>query len=392
MGRKSSKNRKRAGDDLSQSGETASPGTSDKSTNRPVKKTRTVATTGESSSRMIDDAINSVLSQSIDLDFDADGDDVGRSDDATIAGLVKKVNEQQETICKLSQQVSFLLSYLGVDDKQLTTAQSQQSMQPQPQPQPPSSVLSGAAVGDIQSLAPKSFASITASRPVPLSTALKQSVVSAVYRDFEDRDRRSKNIVVNGMPVGRGNDVAAVKYILDNEFGRAFTVVKTRRLGCPQSGRVQPLLVTLESPVQAAFVTQNARQLRQSSDDDIRNSVYINPDVTRAEAFAAYQNRVERRKRDAGRQRGDQSSSSSQLPPTTNVRQSQTAATGQQSIVGRAAAVPPVPSSISPVDPVAGVSTDGGLHQPSAAVPPPSSPSQAASDVNVPAQQTLQQN
>ena len=72
-------------------------------------------------------------------------------------------------------------------------------------------------------------------------------------------------------------------------------IVKCRRLGLPHDGRVQPLLVVLETVSDSEFLIKNARCLRRSTDPVIRNSVYINPDLTKAEALTAYHRRCRRR-------------------------------------------------------------------------------------------------
>ena len=385
---KSGKNKRRADDDLSQSGDAGNPGTSTAGqpggakTTRPAKKSKMVATTGESSGRSIDDAINSVLSQSID--FDDSEEDARPVNDITITDLMKKIADQQKTISKLSHQVTCLLSYLGLDDTQLTAFQA-------------ASAAEGSSSSDGVATGTETFAKVAARRPVPLSSALKQSVVSAVYRDFEDRDRRNKNIVVNGLPVDMGNDVAAIKGVLENEFGREFTVLKCRRLGRPLSGKIQPLLVTLESPIVADFITSNARQLRQSSNAMVRTSVFINPDITKAEAFAAYQNRVERRKRNASRQQNGQSSTS-----TTVVRHSSQSVANNVTTCSPSRQHPatgPVPGSSSSSTAGSQPAVDAGsnnIHQPSDAgivldddtvaessLPPPP-PSSATDNADVP--------
>lgn len=53
---------------------------------------------------------------------------------------------------------------------------------------------------------------------------------------------------------------------------------------------------------QAQQLISSAKQLRQSSDSAVRDHVYINPDLTRAEAEAAYQLRLQRRRRRAADQ------------------------------------------------------------------------------------------
>ena len=60
-------------------------------------------------------------------------------------------------------------------------------------------------------------------------------------------------------------------------------VVKCRRLGRHQTGRVQPLLVVFSSASDASYLIDNARRLRQSSNPHIRESVYTNADLTKAD-------------------------------------------------------------------------------------------------------------
>lgn len=55
------------------------------------------------------------------------------------------------------------------------------------------------------------------------------------------------------------------------------------------------LLVILETSEQADYLLSNARQLRRSYDDQTRQHVYINKDLSRAEAHAVYENRCRRR-------------------------------------------------------------------------------------------------
>lgn len=226
-----------------------------------------------------------------------------------VAGLVKKVIEQQATINRLTQQVDFLLSYLGINVnnepnvKPLTTSVSVSDPAGDGNLPSTSQALQPAADTDEPVVVPRptTFADISARRPAPLSAAMKQAVVSAVYRDFEDRDRRNRNVVISGIPSTVTNDAVAVKHLLEEEYGRTYEVVKCRRLGRPTPGKTQPVLVTLTTAAEAQYLVNNARLLRQSSDSHVRATVFINPDITRAEAFAAYQERCERRVRAASR-------------------------------------------------------------------------------------------
>ena len=60
-------------------------------------------------------------------------------------------------------------------------------------------------------------------------------------------------------------------------------------------GKVRPLKVTVRTAEQAISVIAAARNLRKSNDEYIQSNVYINADLTKAQADAAYQARCQRR-------------------------------------------------------------------------------------------------
>ena len=242
---------------------------------------------------------------------DISNDDTSQLD---IRQLVARVKDQEATIHRLSQQVHFLLSYLGIQDGagKLSDGTSSSSVTPVASTAALSSSSSSTAAASRPASQSASYSDVTARRPVPLSLAMKQAVVTAVYRDLQEKDRRARNVVISGLPTS-ADDVSSVKRLLTDEFQQHFDVVKCRRLGRQQDGRIQPLLVTLGTESQATVVTRSARQLRQSHNEAVRSSVYINADLTRAEAFSAYQTRCDRRQR-AARQPPSSGAQSSSLP------------------------------------------------------------------------------
>lgn len=129
--------------------------------------------------------------------------------------------------------------------------------------------------------------------------------VTAMYIDLSIRKQRSNNIVITGLPPAESpeHEVKAVTDLLTAEFGwdtdlwPGVSVTRCRRLGKPNEGKFQPLLVTLDTREQAEFYVKNASLLRQSSQAAIRDSVFINPDLTPSEAKAAFELRQRRRRR-----------------------------------------------------------------------------------------------
>ena len=77
------------------------------------------------------------------------------------------------------------------------------------------------------------------------------------------------------------------------------TVKYCRRLGKADRTQNRPILVALSSAEDASFLIRNARLLRQSENNFVRTSIFINADLTPAEALAAYESRCARRQRRA---------------------------------------------------------------------------------------------
>jgi len=123
---------------------------------------------------------------------------------------------------------------------------------------------------------------------------LKNAVISAMHADFEKKDRRARNIVVSGLLTSQ-SDKTSVEKLCNTEFCFVPQIIKCSRLGRPE-GRIQPLRVVLRSVEEADYLIKNAKRLRQSNDLDVRNSAYINSDLTKAEAQNAYQCHCRHRK------------------------------------------------------------------------------------------------
>ena len=92
-----------------------------------------------------------------------------------------------------------------------------------------------------------------------------------------------------------------------------------RRLGRMLTTRIHPLLITLYNQFSVADLLRCASELRHSSVSEVNGNVYINADLTQAEASVAFEQRMPRREkklRRSAEQRDlfDQTNVSSQLP------------------------------------------------------------------------------
>ncbi len=128
----------------------------------------------------------------------------------------------------------------------------------------------------------------------------KKQLLAAVHANLEDSRRRQCNTVVSGLkPVPVVGNVDLFLNICECILSLKPYVVrnKSRRLGRQQTNKVQPLLICLETEETAKQLLAAAKQLRRSDDVEVRNHIYLNPDLTPGEALAAYDRRQQRRRR-----------------------------------------------------------------------------------------------
>jgi hypothetical protein len=128
--------------------------------------------------------------------------------------------------------------------------------------------------------------------------SLKESIVTAVYVDQSIKNSRASTVVVTGLqPSHATSDKSLFTNLCDMELGSKPSIVLTKRLGQSQPGRTQPLLVVLEDAKNAQQLIKSAKQLRSSTNAEVKAHVFINPNLTKAEAEAAFLIREHRRQR-----------------------------------------------------------------------------------------------
>ena len=232
------------------------------------------------------------------------------------------ITKHESTIANLERKLNTILNAFNIQSTDVipdtgnimsTSVLSDRPVQQLTHPQPTSSQPGAVNVNPtITRTAP----------PDPTVKLLRQNIIATVYTDLKDHERRSRNIVISGVPfTNEANDPPCVQNMLECEFKVKPVIVRCRRLGKVQPGRIQPLLVTFRNDDQASFLISNAKQLRNSADLYTKQSVFINRDVTKAEAYADFIARRDRRLRAAARQNAQLMSidPSSQLPPATDV-------------------------------------------------------------------------
>jgi len=233
--------------------------------------------------------------------------------ESKISELSAQVVSLQQTVKELSSQVSFLLSFVGaVDPSPVASLQEPQTLQtsmavsvPAASNSSQQSSLESTSISSSagSSLLPRSYAAMVTQPSVTKSAPVYKAVLSAVYSELSERTRRSRNMVITGFPMVRGIvDKVLFTDLCVTEFGINPNIAACRRLGrVRDDGRARPLLVTMDTATSVTNLLALGRQLRQSSNDHTRHSVYFNADMTKEEAKAAYDERVRRREAKAAR-------------------------------------------------------------------------------------------
>ena len=133
----------------------------------------------------------------------------------------------------------------------------------------------------------------------PSNGPASRRVLVSVHAELSDARRRKRNVVVSGMPSIEGTDDCDVfSRICEENLAVKPAVVqdKCRRIGKEREGKPRLFLAALRSEESASNLLRAARQLRRSSDDNVRHHVFINADLTRAEAQLAFERREARRR------------------------------------------------------------------------------------------------
>ena len=161
---------------------------------------------------------------------------------------------------------------------------------------------------DVVDKDPRSWASVVKTNTQTTTNNIQISdVIKAVHGDLISKKNREKNVVITGLKPS--------STIADKDLFRSFCashlgihpipepvscrrLVSTKKQAMGNSidpNHVHPLLVVFSCEEGANRILSNAKLLRQSSSDYVKASVYINRDLTKAEAAAEFEIRERRR-------------------------------------------------------------------------------------------------
>ena len=147
-------------------------------------------------------------------------------------------------------------------------------------------------------------------------------LIKAVHKDILNQKERKKNVVVSGL---KSSTTISDKDLFKNLVGSHLNLIPvpqpsfTRRLKPSRSDKIPLLLVCFSSEEIATQIMSHARDLRTSQSEYIRSSVFINRDLTKAEAAAAFEIREKRRDKDRIKTHPSESSSTSSSSSSSSV-------------------------------------------------------------------------
>lgn len=155
-------------------------------------------------------------------------------------------------------------------------------------------VATTSLLDDFPSLVPPS-----AIQDVQSNRNLLRRVEETVRKTVVDASKRRSNVIVSGLIESSTiTDADSFSDLCEYYLGIKPSLVHpyTRRLG-REGGNEHPrrLLVNLRSEIDARELLRNAKFLRESEDEYVANSIYINADLSKEEAKAAYERRRHRR-------------------------------------------------------------------------------------------------
>lgn len=125
-----------------------------------------------------------------------------------------------------------------------------------------------------------------------------KEVLARIHCELNEVHKRKQNIIVLGLPCNSAiGDKEQFLDLCETHLSvKPFvTESQCKRLGNIQPGRIQPLRISLTSESAALELIQSSRRFRACDCSVSHKNIYINKDLTPAEAYASYLDRVKRR-------------------------------------------------------------------------------------------------
>jgi hypothetical protein len=128
---------------------------------------------------------------------------------------------------------------------------------------------------------------------------VQEAAATPVYVDQSLKKARERRLVITGLDqVSTQSDAESFAVLYNNELHNQHIQpnnISAKRLGHPIAGKTQSLLVIMKQAYPAQQIFKSVKLLCKSLVSVIHDRVFTNPQMTKAEAAAAYQVRQQRR-------------------------------------------------------------------------------------------------
>ena len=206
-----------------------------------------------------------------------------------VSALKDVINKHEETIAELGRKLHMILFAFGFQ-----SAGTDRNIPPSADGQQQQSSSSSATATSVAAVDQPSFSDIV--KRQPSTKTIRENIIAAVYVDKAASDRRASSFIVSGLPPSTTvQDQQLVSQLCSDELNITAEITATKRLGRSTDNKPQPILVHVRQQSVAQQIISCAKNLRQSNHMFVRQNVYINYNMTQAEARAAYELRCRRR-------------------------------------------------------------------------------------------------
>ena len=225
--------------------------------------------------------------------------------------LTVTVSKQNETITKLSTQLQFVLSFLDIQETENNRLELSSSAWPtvteakHSSTNSPPGHIDQTAQGN--TLPVTSFANIVTQTVQAQDKQKREDLIAAVYIEQRNKAQQASGFMISGLQTdSTRDDKELVAELCGSEFKMDVDISSTKRVGRLRDvNKPQLLMVNLRTESEAQHIIHSARQLRTSLDSYVKANIFINANLTPAEAKASYELRQRRRQAAAARHNND---------------------------------------------------------------------------------------
>jgi len=144
----------------------------------------------------------------------------------------------------------------------------------------------------------KSFVAVICQsvRAMPIDGKRCTDIAAAMYVEQNNKNRWVNSFIISSLPINKStSDTRLMEDLWRNELGISVDLLSSKRISKETSNRPRHLLAYVQSRYHTQAVIHSAKELQNSNANNVRTNVFINPNLTKAEAKAQFELRQRRR-------------------------------------------------------------------------------------------------